>query len=51
MTSMRTVSAAVATAVAQAAQAEGLAQTMMDDAAKQVAEAMWIPAYPEIEPV
>ena len=34
VTSMRTVSAAVATAVAQAAQAEGLAQTMMDDAAK-----------------
>jgi malate dehydrogenase (oxaloacetate-decarboxylating) len=49
VTSLRDVSAAVATAVALAAQAEGLAQTMLDDPAKQVAEAMWVPAYPLIE--
>ena len=49
--SLRTASAAVATAVAQAAQAEGLAQTMLDDPAKQVAAAMWVPSYPVIEPM
>jgi malate dehydrogenase (oxaloacetate-decarboxylating) len=52
VTSLRAVSAAVATAVAQAAQAEGLAQIMLDDdPAKQIAGAMWVPAYPVIEPV
>src|SRR5262249_25731176 len=51
VTSLRAVSAAVAAAVARAAQAEGLAQTMLDDPAKQVAEAMWMPAYPVIEPL
>ena len=50
VTSLRAVSAAVAIAVARAAQAEGLAQIMLDDPAKQVAEAMWVPAYPLIEP-
>jgi malate dehydrogenase (oxaloacetate-decarboxylating) len=50
VTSLRAVSAAVATAVARAAQAEGLAQARLDDPAKQVAEAMWPPAYPVIEP-
>jgi malate dehydrogenase (oxaloacetate-decarboxylating) len=50
VTSLRDVSAAVAVAVARAAQAEGLAQTMLDDPDKQVAEAMWAPAYPVIEP-
>ncbi len=50
VTSLRDVSAAVAVAVARAAQAEGLAQTMLDDPDKQVAEAMWVPAYPVIEP-
>ena len=45
VTSLRDVSAAVAVAVARAAQAEGLAQTMLDDPDKQVAEAMWVPAY------
>jgi malate dehydrogenase (oxaloacetate-decarboxylating) len=44
--SLRIVSAAVATAVAQVAQAEGLAQLKLDDPARQVAEAMWVPAYP-----
>jgi malate dehydrogenase (oxaloacetate-decarboxylating) len=51
VTSLRAVSAVVAAAVARAAQAEGLAQTMLDDPAKQVAEAMWMPAYPVIEPL
>jgi malate dehydrogenase (oxaloacetate-decarboxylating) len=50
VTSLRTVSAAVAVAVARAAQAEGLAQTMLDDPDKQVTEAMWVPAYPVTEP-
>ena len=48
--SLRAVSAAVAVAVARAAQAEGLAQATLDDPARQVAEAMWVPAYPVIEP-
>ena len=48
--SLRAVSAAVAVAVARAAQAEGLAQATLDDPARQVAEAMWVPAYPAIEP-
>jgi malate dehydrogenase (oxaloacetate-decarboxylating) len=51
VTSLREVSAAVATAVAQAAQAEGLAQAQLDDLAEQVAEAMWTPAYPSIQPI
>jgi malate dehydrogenase (oxaloacetate-decarboxylating) len=49
--SLREVSAAVAVAVAQAAQAEGLAQAQLDDPAKQVVQAMWTPAYPVIEAV
>jgi malate dehydrogenase (oxaloacetate-decarboxylating) len=48
--SLRAVSAAVAVAVARAAQAESLAQATLDDPARQVAEAMWVPAYPAIEP-
>jgi malate dehydrogenase (oxaloacetate-decarboxylating) len=48
--SLRAVSAAVAVAVARAAQAEGLAQSMLDDPTRQVAEAMWVPIYPVIEP-
>ncbi|MBV9092566.1 MAG: NAD-dependent malic enzyme [Streptosporangiaceae bacterium] len=51
VTSLRATSAVVATAVAQAADAEGLARATLDDPAKQVAEAMWNPAYPLIEPV
>ncbi len=47
--SLRDVSAAVAVAVAQVAQAEGLAQTQLDDPVKQVAQAMWTPGYPTIE--
>jgi malate dehydrogenase (oxaloacetate-decarboxylating) len=51
VTDLREVSAAVATAVAQAAQAEGLAQAQLDDPAKQVAQAMWTPEYPAIQPI
>ena len=51
VTHLREVSAAVATAVAQAAQAEGLAQAQLDDPAKQVAQAMWTPEYPTIQPI
>jgi malate dehydrogenase (oxaloacetate-decarboxylating) len=51
VTSLRQVSAAVATAVAEAAQAEGLAQARLDDPAAQVARAMWTPEYPVIQPI
>jgi malate dehydrogenase (oxaloacetate-decarboxylating) len=51
VTSLRQVSAAVAAAVAQAAQAEGLAQAQLDDPGKQVAQAMWTPEYPAIQPI
>jgi malate dehydrogenase (oxaloacetate-decarboxylating) len=51
VTSLRTVSAAVALAVARAAQAEGLAEAPIDDPARQVRQAMWMPAYPTIEPI
>ena len=49
VTSLRSVSAAVAAAVARAAQAEGLARVRLDDPAAQVGLAMWEPAYPAIE--
>ena len=51
VTSLREVSIAVAVAVAQAAQAEGLAAVPLDDPDRQVREAMWMPAYPKIEPL
>jgi malate dehydrogenase (oxaloacetate-decarboxylating) len=51
VTSLRTVSAAVAAAVARAAQAEGLAGVPLDDPEEQVRQAMWVPAYPTIEPI
>ncbi len=51
VTSLREVSIAVAVAVAQAAQAEGLAAVPLDDPDRQVREAMWMPAYPKIEPI
>ncbi len=51
VTSLRDVSIAVAVAVARAAQAEGLAAAPLDDPDRQVREAMWMPAYPKIEPV
>jgi malate dehydrogenase (oxaloacetate-decarboxylating) len=51
VTSLRDVSIAVAVAVARAAQAEDLAAVPLDDPDRQVREAMWMPAYPKIEPV
>jgi malate dehydrogenase (oxaloacetate-decarboxylating) len=51
ITSLRMVSAAVAAAVAQAARGEGLADVLLDDPAGQVCQAMWVPAYPAIEPI
>ena len=51
VTSLRSVSAAVAAAVAEAAQAEGLAGRPLDDPVEQARRAMWAPAYPRVEPV
>jgi malate dehydrogenase (oxaloacetate-decarboxylating) len=51
VTSLRAVSAAVAAAVARAAQAEGLAGMPLDDPEEQVRRAMWVPAYPTVEPI
>jgi malate dehydrogenase (oxaloacetate-decarboxylating) len=51
VTSLREVSIAVAVAVARAAQAEGLAAVPLDDPDHQIREAMWMPAYPKIEPI
>jgi malate dehydrogenase (oxaloacetate-decarboxylating) len=46
---LRMVSAAVAIAVAEAAESEGLAQLPTDDLVQQVHQAMWRPAYPAID--
>ena len=46
---LRMVSAAVAIAVARAAEQEGLAQAPLDNPVQQVHEAMWRPVYPRIE--
>lgn len=51
ITSLRTTSAAVAIAVARAAQEEGLAQAPLDDPVQQVLEAMWRPQYPRFEAI
>jgi malate dehydrogenase (oxaloacetate-decarboxylating) len=48
---LRTVSAAVAIAVAVAARDEGLAQVSIDDPVQQVYQAMWRPEYPRFEPI
>jgi malate dehydrogenase (oxaloacetate-decarboxylating) len=49
MTDLRTVSAAVAIAVAKTATEEGLAQVELHDPIQQVHDAMWRPEYPRIE--
>lgn len=49
--SLRAVSAAVAAAVAVAAESEGLAGTPLERPVDQVRQAMWHPAYPEIEAI
>ncbi len=49
--SLRETSAVVGAAVARAACAEGLAEVPLDDPDRQVREAMWAPAYPEVEAI
>ncbi len=49
MTGLRTASAAVAIAVAKAADAEGLARVELSNPIQQVYDAMWQPEYPRIE--
>ena len=49
MTDLRSVSAAVAIAVATTAAEEGLAQVDLHDPIQQVHDAMWRPEYPRIE--
>jgi malate dehydrogenase (oxaloacetate-decarboxylating) len=49
VTSLRSISVAVAAAVARAAQAEGLAGAPIGNPAQQARDAMWTPAYPKIE--
>ena len=51
VTSLREVSAAVAEAVARAAQAEGLSDVPLDDLPERVRQAMWEPAYPKVEAI
>ena len=51
VTDLRTVSAAVAIAVAQAAEEQGLAEQPLTDPVKQIHQAMWRPEYPAIEPI
>jgi malate dehydrogenase (oxaloacetate-decarboxylating) len=51
VTDLRTVSAAVAIAVAQAADEHGLAEQPLTDAVKQIHQAMWRPEYPPFEPI
>jgi malate dehydrogenase (oxaloacetate-decarboxylating) len=48
---LRLVSAAVAVAVALAAEKEGLAQVELSSPVQQVHQAMWRPEYPQIEPI
>ena len=49
VTDLRQVSAAVAVAVASAAERDGVAQVALTDPDRQVRGAMWQPAYPHIE--
>ena len=49
ITDLRQVSAAVAVAVASAAERDGVAQASLTDPDRQVRAAMWEPAYPHIE--
>ncbi len=48
---LRMVSAAVGIAVALAADKEGLAQAELNSPVQQIHQAMWRPAYPQIEPI
>ena len=51
VTDLRTVSAAVAIAVAQAAEEHGLAEQPLTDPVRQIHQAMWRPEYPSFEPI
>jgi malate dehydrogenase (oxaloacetate-decarboxylating) len=51
VTDLRMVSAAVAIAVAHAAEKEGLTQAPLDDPVQQVHQAMWRPQYPSFEAI
>ncbi|HEY5881130.1 MAG TPA: NAD-dependent malic enzyme [Nakamurella sp.] len=51
MTTLRTASAAVAIAVAKAADEDGLARVELSNPIQQVYDAMWQPEYPRIEVV
>ena len=51
VSSLRDVSAAVAEAVARAAQAEGLSDVSLDGLPERVRAAMWEPAYPKVEAI
>jgi malate dehydrogenase (oxaloacetate-decarboxylating) len=51
VTDLRTVSTAVAIAVAQAADKQGLAEQPLSDPVKQIHQAMWRPEYPQFEPI
>jgi malate dehydrogenase (oxaloacetate-decarboxylating) len=51
VTDLRTVSAAVAIAVAQAADKQGQAEQPLNDPVKQIHQAMWRPEYPQFEPI
>ncbi|HEY6688797.1 MAG TPA: NAD-dependent malic enzyme [Propionibacteriaceae bacterium] len=51
MSELRTVSATVAIAVAQAADKEGLAQSRLDNPVQQVQKAMWRPQYPSFKAI
>ncbi len=46
---LRSVSVTVAVAVAETAQAEGLARTKLGDIGREVRDAMWQPEYRRIE--
>jgi malate dehydrogenase (oxaloacetate-decarboxylating) len=51
VTNLRAVSAAVAHAVASAAEQEGLADAPLTDPVQQIDDHMWRPAYPDIEAI
>jgi malate dehydrogenase (oxaloacetate-decarboxylating) len=51
VTDLRTVSAAVAIAVAQAAEENGLTEQPLTDPVKQIHQAMWRPKYSSLEPI
>jgi malate dehydrogenase (oxaloacetate-decarboxylating) len=51
VTDLRTVSAAVAIAVAETATEQGLAELPLTDPVKQIHQAMWRPEYPQFEPI